>query len=39
VALWVVVLITLWSGADYFVRFWREVVRSPTRDAGSPDSK
>jgi CDP-diacylglycerol--glycerol-3-phosphate 3-phosphatidyltransferase len=23
--LWVVVLITLWSGADYFFRFWREV--------------
>lgn len=27
VVLWLVVLITLWSGADYFLRFWREVVR------------
>ena len=27
VALWLVVLITLWSGADYFFRFWREVIR------------
>ena len=30
--LWVVVLITLWSGADYFVRFWREVFRAPSRE-------
>jgi CDP-diacylglycerol--glycerol-3-phosphate 3-phosphatidyltransferase len=34
VVLWLVVLITLWSGADYFLRFWREVVRSPTRENG-----
>ncbi len=32
--LWLVVLITLWSGADYFFRFWREVVRAPQRESG-----
>jgi CDP-diacylglycerol--glycerol-3-phosphate 3-phosphatidyltransferase len=32
--LWVVVLITLWSGADYFVRFWRDVVRGGQRGPG-----
>jgi CDP-diacylglycerol--glycerol-3-phosphate 3-phosphatidyltransferase len=31
--LWLVVLITLWSGADYFLRFWRDVVRGPQREA------
>ncbi len=31
VALGVVVLLALVSGADYFVRFWREVVRTPGR--------
>jgi CDP-diacylglycerol--glycerol-3-phosphate 3-phosphatidyltransferase len=31
--LWVVVLITLWSGADYFVRFWRDVVRGSQRQS------
>ena len=35
VVLWLVVLITLWSGADYFFRFWRDVVRGPrTRPEG-----
>ena len=34
VALWVVVVLTLVSGADYFWRFWRQVVRAPTRGAG-----
>jgi CDP-diacylglycerol--glycerol-3-phosphate 3-phosphatidyltransferase len=29
VMLWIVVLITLLSGADYFLRFWRHVVRPP----------
>jgi CDP-diacylglycerol--glycerol-3-phosphate 3-phosphatidyltransferase len=33
VVLWLVVLITLWSGADYFFRFWRAVVRAPQRDS------
>jgi len=23
--------LALWSGADYFVRFWRDVVRAPVR--------
>jgi CDP-diacylglycerol--glycerol-3-phosphate 3-phosphatidyltransferase len=31
VSLWVVVGLTLVSGVDYFVRFWRDVVRSPAR--------
>ena len=31
VALAVVVLLALVSGADYFLRFWREVVRTPGR--------
>jgi len=31
VVLWVVVLITLVSGADYFLRFWRQVVRAPSK--------
>jgi phosphatidylglycerophosphate synthase len=31
VALWGVVGLTLVSGVDYFVRFWRDVVRSPAR--------
>lgn len=34
VALWVVVVLTLLSGADYFWRFWRQVVRAPAK--GSP---
>ena len=29
VALWVVVILTLLSGGDYFWRFWRQVVRAP----------
>jgi CDP-diacylglycerol--glycerol-3-phosphate 3-phosphatidyltransferase len=33
--LWVVVLITLWSGADYFIRFWRDVVRGGQREPGA----
>ena len=32
VALWVVVVLTLVSGADYFRRFWRQVVRAPARE-------
>ena len=39
VVLWVVVLITLLSGADYFLRFWRQVVRASSRDAAPPDPK
>jgi CDP-diacylglycerol--glycerol-3-phosphate 3-phosphatidyltransferase len=31
VVLWAVVLITLLSGADYFLRFWRQVVRTPSK--------
>jgi CDP-diacylglycerol--glycerol-3-phosphate 3-phosphatidyltransferase len=31
VALVVVVIVTLVSGVDYFVRFWREVMRPPER--------
>jgi len=27
VVLWIVVLVTIVSGADYFIRFWRQVVR------------
>jgi CDP-diacylglycerol---glycerol-3-phosphate 3-phosphatidyltransferase len=29
VALWIVVLVTVASGADYFVRFWRDVLVRP----------
>jgi hypothetical protein len=29
VSLWAVVAMTVVSGVDYFVRFWRDVVRSP----------
>jgi CDP-diacylglycerol--glycerol-3-phosphate 3-phosphatidyltransferase len=32
IALWVVVGLTLVSGADYFIRFWRDVVRAPQRE-------
>ena len=39
VVLWVVVLITLWSGADYFWRFWREVVKGPARASEGTDSR
>lgn len=35
VALWVVVVLTLLSGADYFWRFWRQVVRAPARGAAA----
>jgi hypothetical protein len=40
VALAAVVLVTLVSGADYFLRFWKDVVRSPGRtdEAGEPGS-
>ncbi len=31
VALAVVVALAVWSGADYFLRFWRDVVRAPLR--------
>jgi CDP-diacylglycerol--glycerol-3-phosphate 3-phosphatidyltransferase len=30
-SLWVVVGLALVSGADYFIRFWRELVRAPAR--------
>lgn len=33
VVLWVVVVVALVSGADYFRRFWREMSRSPARAA------
>jgi CDP-diacylglycerol--glycerol-3-phosphate 3-phosphatidyltransferase len=36
VCLWVVVGLTLVSGVDYFVRFWRDVVRSPARPLDEP---
>jgi CDP-diacylglycerol--glycerol-3-phosphate 3-phosphatidyltransferase len=38
VALGVVVVLALVSGGDYFVRFWREVVRTPSspREQGRP---
>lgn len=41
VSLWAVVAMTVVSGVEYFVRFWRDVVRSPApRSAnGSLDSK
>ena len=38
VVLWVVVLLTLWSGADYFVRFWRDVVRGPRAEPPAKDT-
>ena len=40
VALAAVVLVTLVSGADYFLRFWKDVVRGPARtdEAGEPGS-
>jgi CDP-diacylglycerol--glycerol-3-phosphate 3-phosphatidyltransferase len=31
VALGVVVAVTLYSGADYFLRFWKDVIRGPGR--------
>lgn len=31
VVLWIVVLVTVVSGIDYFVRFWRDVLRPPVR--------
>jgi CDP-diacylglycerol--glycerol-3-phosphate 3-phosphatidyltransferase len=42
VALAAVVVLALYSGADYFIRFWREVVRPPgrpdeARPAGTPE--
>jgi hypothetical protein len=36
VALAVVVVLTLVSGADYFLRFWRDVLRGPSRSSGTP---
>jgi CDP-diacylglycerol--glycerol-3-phosphate 3-phosphatidyltransferase len=40
-ALALVVGLALWSGADYFVRFWRDVVRTPAplREDGTVDSQ
>jgi CDP-diacylglycerol--glycerol-3-phosphate 3-phosphatidyltransferase len=38
IALWVVVGLTLISGADYFIRFWRDVVRAPQRE-GSTETR
>jgi CDP-diacylglycerol--glycerol-3-phosphate 3-phosphatidyltransferase len=35
VALAVVVVLTLVSGADYFLRFWRDVLRGPSRSASA----
>jgi CDP-diacylglycerol--glycerol-3-phosphate 3-phosphatidyltransferase len=38
VALWVTVALAVYSGADYFLRFWREVLRPPAppaADAGT----
>ena len=37
VALAVVVAVTLVSGADYFLRFWKDVVRAPGRADGAGD--
>jgi phosphatidylglycerophosphate synthase len=37
IALCVVVGLTLASGADYFIRFWREVVRAPQRGPSTTD--
>jgi CDP-diacylglycerol---glycerol-3-phosphate 3-phosphatidyltransferase len=34
VALAVVVAVTLWSGADYFLRFWKDVVRGTGGGSG-----
>jgi CDP-diacylglycerol---glycerol-3-phosphate 3-phosphatidyltransferase len=31
VTLWIVVLVTVVSGVDYFLRFWRDVLRPPVR--------
>ena len=31
VVLWIVVLVTVVSGVDYFLRFWRDVLRPPVR--------
>jgi CDP-diacylglycerol--glycerol-3-phosphate 3-phosphatidyltransferase len=36
VALAVVVALTLVSGADYFLRFWKDVVRAPGRPESGP---
>ena len=36
VSLWAVVATTVVSGIDYFVRFWRDVMRSPARPADDP---
>jgi CDP-diacylglycerol--glycerol-3-phosphate 3-phosphatidyltransferase len=37
VALWIVVLVTVVSGVDYFLRFWRDVLRSPARPDGAKE--
>jgi CDP-diacylglycerol--glycerol-3-phosphate 3-phosphatidyltransferase len=37
VALWIVVLVTVVSGVDYFLRFWRDVLRSPVRPDGAKE--
>ena len=31
VVLWIVLVVTVVSGIDYFLRFWRDVLRSPVR--------
>jgi len=37
VVLWIVVLVTVVSGVDYFLRFWRDVLRSPVRPDGAKE--
>ncbi len=39
VCLWAVVAMTVVSGIDYFVRFWRDVLRSPARSEEPSDGK
>ena len=37
VALWLVGLVTVVSGVDYFLRFWRDVLRPPVRPEGAKE--
>ena len=34
-----VVAVTLLSGADYFLRFWKDVVRAPARGEPGKDAE
>jgi CDP-diacylglycerol--glycerol-3-phosphate 3-phosphatidyltransferase len=37
-SLWIAVIVALWSGIDYFQRFWRDVYRAPPAPADGGDA-